>query len=878
MGRMSNGFNTLLLTFIASETIRACLLSNAVRSGCIIPPLDIVFLSELLKFAVSWLMLAVAGPSPPLSRTSPIRKDRATTKVTGWLHHAQDSPHIACAVPALLYFIYNALYMFGLKQTTPSSLHFALVAKIPFTALLHHLLIRRVQKVNAAQRWFALFGIFAGMALFELTGRHDRADDSTDWIVKFFGLVIGLLISLMSGFTSIYTELMLKGNTMSFWQTQFWLYGWGSLFGLIATVAYWWSSEEPISLLGGSSLLPTGSVVIATALTGLLVATILRQQNNLVKLVGNSSATIFIFIAQAAILRDGQALFTPIAVICLTIMSISIFVFNRSLGEHSYELLGEHKGHTPTGWGRSLWSTLYSKTGLRYVGAFVAGSLSLTLLCLTLRESPVQALARTERLRDTPMRDWTAKLVAKYRLNEAWGTCDGMNQTTEIQPIFFPSVWYSNTVPNYLYEFVGSVRANPHINLLLLGADVKGDQCLGLRKLTAEHNNTNIRLICLPPPTMMWLFADGLCSEWKCSESELVTTFETVQALIEIKPYLFVDLKPMMGSVWQRLVNCSSHWAFGDMDIVHGNHADMFPWKALKQFDVMSFSFGDADRVYTRGQYTVVKNDPKVMGFWTRIPEVGNAANFSASYGEMVKQKKVWQLVTDEGSFSHLLVTGDELTWAIMVLFEAPEWSVMKGEPRSQFLITRDLESKYEVMQVNYDAAVYNDSMRAAAELAKVRSAFDKQPTLTDFFGELSEADGHQIYPIELGHLPHDECEAMGWIEPKYRTCFRTLWNHEGRRAQSNPVLMRRPNHTSVEIMWFGPQGREVTLDWDGNVSLGWDPLAIRATRHLFAHFQIWKREPGWAARPLALGETLRITKDAADVPKFEYVPSSNRL
>ena len=159
MPSMSSTF-FLLPAYISFETTRAILSFAAVRSHIEVSPTLIAFGSELLKLVVALIFLRFdlvnngrsGGISSLKSAVLFASKDEASWKAYGLF-----------AVPAVLYLINNILYLLGLQQTTPSLLHVAMLAKLPFTGVLHHFVVRRQKNTYA---WISLVCICCGLLLF----------------------------------------------------------------------------------------------------------------------------------------------------------------------------------------------------------------------------------------------------------------------------------------------------------------------------------------------------------------------------------------------------------------------------------------------------------------------------------------------------------------------------------------------------------------------------------------------------------------------------------------------------------------------------------------------------------------------------------------
>ena len=114
-----------------------------------------------------------------------------------------------------------------------------------------------------------------------LNGRDEAVTNVT-------GLCICLIIALISGITSTYTEIILKQN-IAFWVAQTWLYTFGSLAsGMVYIVWDGFNQVGNESTSNFDTIMVHMGLVLTAAGTGLIIAIILRKQDNLVKILGTS--------------------------------------------------------------------------------------------------------------------------------------------------------------------------------------------------------------------------------------------------------------------------------------------------------------------------------------------------------------------------------------------------------------------------------------------------------------------------------------------------------------------------------------------------------------------------------------------------------------
>ena len=136
----------------------------------------------------------------------------------------------------------------------------------------------------------------------------------------------------------------------------------------------------------------------------------------------------------------------------------------------------------------------------------------------------------------------------------------------------------------------------------------------------------NLKFIDLGLDEMSHLHADALVddSHMKRRAAELF------RSVLGLKPYNLVEFKPAAGHVFEKYLTNYSHWCFSDLDLVMGDleaWSDelFFPLAAGNaedphepeeagsgSWDMFAYGFGDQQRMYTRGQWTVHRNTHKV--------------------------------------------------------------------------------------------------------------------------------------------------------------------------------------------------------------------------------------------------------------------------
>ncbi|GAA5918151.1 hypothetical protein JCM6882_007292, partial [Rhodosporidiobolus microsporus] len=228
-------------------------------------------------------------------------------------------------------------FLGGLQVTTPALLQVTVLSKLPLTALLHHFVVR--PRRNPAM-WTSLvvltFGLVlagAPVALWDAMWEPNlrRSIQVNDLMT---GPAIGLTIGVLSACASVWTELMLK-DEVPFWTAQVHLYGWGTAFAGAFAFA------RGLPSLDSSAFAAYFILVPVTACSGLLVASILRQRDNLVKLVGASLCITTVYLLQHLFFPSVSTIEAR-AILGIGILTVATWTFNY------YKDQGA-KGEQPTG-------------------------------------------------------------------------------------------------------------------------------------------------------------------------------------------------------------------------------------------------------------------------------------------------------------------------------------------------------------------------------------------------------------------------------------------------------------------------------------------------------------------------------------------------
>ncbi|BGP12157.1 hypothetical protein JCM10213_004722 [Rhodosporidiobolus nylandii] len=300
----------LLPVYVGVDTSRALIAYATLNGGLELSATAITGGAELCKLVVA--VSAAVILKQPFSLPSPPR-DNASSAV------ARIQPYLRFAVPALLYFVNNVLFLAALQITTPALLQVCVLSKLPLTALLHHIVVR--PRRNPAM-WTSLAVLTGGLVLAGAPEALWDANLRRSIHVKdlLAGPAAGLTIGVLSACASVWTELQLK-EEVAFWTAQVHLYAAGTVFaGTFALI-------RGLPSLDSSALSAFCLLVGVTACSGLLVASILRQRDNLVKLVGASLCITTVFLLQHLFFPDVSTIEAR-SVLGIGILTVATWTFN----------------------------------------------------------------------------------------------------------------------------------------------------------------------------------------------------------------------------------------------------------------------------------------------------------------------------------------------------------------------------------------------------------------------------------------------------------------------------------------------------------------------------------------------------------------------
>ncbi|KAL7567562.1 hypothetical protein ACA910_016978 [Epithemia clementina (nom. ined.)] len=242
-----------------------------------------VFVMEVMKLIICLLVIAVQANGALLRE----------------LHiHVIQSPLeiVKLTVPSLLYTIQNNLLYLALTNLDAATYQVCYQLKILTTALFSALLL---QRKFSGQKWASLIILTVGVAVVQISGsgdQHTHSDSESEANAeeqqnRIIGLVAVLCAACTSGFSGVYFEKILKGSRTSLWVRNVQMGLPSILIAYMTVYAKDAAAVQAQGFLGGYTTL-VWTVVTVQAVGGLIVATVVKYADNVLKVFATSFSIV----------------------------------------------------------------------------------------------------------------------------------------------------------------------------------------------------------------------------------------------------------------------------------------------------------------------------------------------------------------------------------------------------------------------------------------------------------------------------------------------------------------------------------------------------------------------------------------------------------
>lgn len=253
-------------------------------------PSTAVFAMEVMKLIICLLVIAFDSGASFLNELN---------------QHILQSPMeiLKLCVPSLLYTVQNNLLYLALTNLDAATYQVCYQLKILTTALFSAILL---QRRFSATKWMSLIVLTVGVAIVQVSGsgdqhnqQHDNENahvtvdntNNSDEQNRFVGLIAVLCAACTSGFSGVYFEKILKGSRTSLWIRNVQM---GLPSVVIAYLTVYLKDGAQVKengfWMGYSSLVWT--VVTVQAVGGLIVATVVKYADNVLKVFATSFSIV----------------------------------------------------------------------------------------------------------------------------------------------------------------------------------------------------------------------------------------------------------------------------------------------------------------------------------------------------------------------------------------------------------------------------------------------------------------------------------------------------------------------------------------------------------------------------------------------------------
>jgi hypothetical protein len=239
-------------------------------------------------------------------------------------------------------------------------------------------------------------------------------------------------------------------------------------------------------------------------------------------------------------------------------------------------------------------------------------------------------------------------------------------------------------------------------------------------------------------------------------EEEEDVNIKHIQHLLNNYAYMIVELKPCFGFMFSDLLTEYSHWGYADIDQLPGRLQNLLSIDMLNSYDILTTSFGDNFRMYTRGQFTIHKNIPFLTNLW-------KSCNHLSKIGERLRiykdsDYKKWQFHSAEGCYARVIADRNDLSLFVSAS-QLSDAAGGKTEEKESFLIGNSLFRCYHEPILNVGGSRGSHSIdRTSLKHVVDHILLDKH-----------FLNGH---PKEVLPLTREEYMCAYWLPPEFQVCL----------------------------------------------------------------------------------------------------------
>ncbi len=152
-------------------------------------------------------------------------------------------------------------------------------------------------------------------------------------------------------------------------------------------------------------------------------------------------------------------------------------------------------------------------------------------------------------------------------------------------------------------------------------------------------------------------------------ETSLSKLIHTLSTQIINLPYILVEYKPAFGHIFAEYLRDYTHWGYSDLDVVFGDISRWIDEDEWNEYDIVTYGFGDQDKLYLRGQFTFHRNDPNYINQLWRHCKYLSEMDVRYAHTQSLKFESA------EGCYSQAVITRNDIKvkWAVKAFTDVGE-------------------------------------------------------------------------------------------------------------------------------------------------------------------------------------------------------------
>jgi hypothetical protein len=238
------------------------------------------------------------------------------------------------------------------------------------------------------------------------------------------------------------------------------------------------------------------------------------------------------------------------------------------------------------------------------------------------------------------------------------------------------------------------------------------------------------------------------------SKDQLV---QLVTKHLQVYPYCLVEFKPALGYIFADYITGYSHWGYSDIDMLYGDLGRWITPSEMKDFDIVTYGFGDQKRLYLRGQFTLHKNTPKINQLWRGCEYL---ADLDVRLAAVMQGTEKYRFESAEGCYSAAVLKHDD----IRIKYASKAWTDISEHDTAYshgIYLARDQKQGRHV--------IFKATSRQKGSVLVGLSPtwFKHDRVYKDRSVELQKSVG----VMEQLDLPHNtNANCMYWVQKKYQS------------------------------------------------------------------------------------------------------------